>query len=30
VPGDDLPGSMLWQPAHGQANPTDRTGELGE
>jgi hypothetical protein len=20
----------LWQPAHGQADPTDRTGELGE
>jgi hypothetical protein len=31
VPRDALPGSMLWQPAHGQAaNPTDRTGELGE
>ena len=30
VPGDALPGATLWQPARGQADPTDRTGELGE
>src|SRR5918999_3143592 len=27
VPGDALPGGTLWQPARGQADPTDRTGE---